>query len=196
MESQLIVGICFALMLSLAVGMGSIAQEARGFPGDGLIPVLTACSQNGEFYLFARPDGRIELVRLEDEVIVRTIYHCDPRGAVFSSDGRLIATAGLSNGRPAKLKIWNVADGDFVREMETEVHNEIQLSFSPNGKYLASSAFGSRIDLWEVATGVKIQSIQANTKVARLFFSKHGEILVATDCDGSAWLFPVEQRIE
>lgn len=194
MQSQLIVGVCFALMLSLAVGVDGIAQEARGTPSAGSIPILTACSQDGEFYLLARPDGRIKFVRLEDGSTVRTIYHCNPRGAVFSSDGRYIATAGLSNGRPAKVKIWNVADGCFVREIETEVRSDIRLSFSPDGKYLASTASRLRIHLWEVETGSLKQSVQANTNVARLFFSRRGEILVAVHCDGSARLIPVKKE--
>jgi WD40 repeat protein len=193
MQSQFIVGICFALVLSLAVGVGSLAQDTAPMPPSLSLPVLTACTQDGEFYLLAKPDGRIKFVRLEDGATVRTVYHCNPKGAVFSPDGRLIATAGPSNGRPAKLKIWNVATGGFVREIETEVRADIQLSFSPNGRYLASTAPDCRINLWDVATGSRAQSLQANSNIARLFFSKHGQILVAIHCDGSARLFPIEK---
>ena len=192
MQSQIFVGFCFALLLSLAVGMGSFAQEAKVTRPAGAIPVLTACTQDGEFYLLATPDGRIKFVRLEDGSTVRTIYHCNPTGAVFSLDGRFIATAGLANGRASKLKIWKVVDGAFVREIETEVQGDIRLSFSPDGKYLASTDTRARIHLWEVETGSLKQSLQANMEVARLFFSKKGEIVVAVHCDGSARLFPVE----
>lgn len=196
MQSQFIIGACFALMLSLALGINGIAQDSRETPSADSIPVLTASSPDGEFYLIAGSDGRIKFVCLEDGGLERTIYHCNPRGAVFSSDGKFLATAGLSNGRPAKLKIWNVADGHFLREIETEVHNEIQLCFSPNGKYLASSDSGSRVNLWEVATGLLKQSVQANTNVTHLFFSKHGEILVAIYSDGSTRLISFQQKAE
>lgn len=196
MQSQFIVGFCFAMMLSLAIGMEGVAQEARGTPPPPLLPVLTACTQDGEFYLHATSDGRIKFVRLADGSTVRTLYHCNPTGAVFSPDGKLIATAGLSNGRPAKIKIWQVADGSFFREIETEVKGGIKLSFSPSGKYLASTASSSRIHLWEVETGLLKQDVQANTNVARLFFSRRGEILVAVHCDGSARLFSVEEKEE
>ena len=197
MQSQIFLGFCVALMLSLAVGIESFAQEARVTrPARpvGSIPVLTACTQDGEFYLVATSDGRIKFVRLEHGSMVRTIYHCNPTGAVFSPDGRFIATAGLANGRPSKLKIWKVADGAFVREIETEVQGDVRLSFSPDGKYLASTDAQSRIHLWEVETGSLKQSLQANMEVARLFFSKQGQIVVAVHRDGSARLFPVEKE--
>jgi WD40 repeat protein len=193
MQSQFIVGICLALILSLAVGIEGLAQESAPMPPTLSLPVLTACTHDGEFYLVAKPDGRIKFVRLEDGATVRTVYHCDPKGAVFSPDGGLIATAGPSNGRPAKLKIWNVADGRFVREIETDVHTDIQLSFSPDGKFLASTAAGFRINVWDVATGSRKQSFQANANIARLVFSKRGEILVVIYGDGSARLFPMEK---
>src|SRR5687768_16357021 len=96
MQSQIFVGFCFALMLSLAVGIETFAQEPGVTRPVRSIPVLTACTQDGEFYLLATPDGRIKFVLLEHGSTVRTIYHCNPTGAVFSLDGRFIATAGLA----------------------------------------------------------------------------------------------------
>ena len=46
-------------------------------------------------------------------------------GLDFHPDGRLLATAGGLTGRSGQLKLWNVADGQLVREIATRARHDL-----------------------------------------------------------------------
>lgn len=172
---------------------GSDCQQPGSAPTNCTAnPLLTASTRDGNFYLVAKPDGRIKYVHLEDGFRVRTIYHCAPRSAAFSPDGTLIATAGGPSSHPSKLKIWSVSDASLLHEIETAVQPNILLCFSPTVNTLPAPARGGQIELWDVATGCCMQTLEGNAEVVRLFFSRRGDILVAIQDNGRARVFPID----
>ncbi len=81
--------------------------------------------------------------------------------AVYSPDGKILATA-VNNGR---IHLWDAADGKDIGVLESEKNTSVlSLTFSPDGKTLASAGMGydranqeftrlpTKLTLWDVAT--------------------------------------------
>ena len=154
-------------------------------------PNLAACSPDGEFYAVATPNGRIKYGRTQDGATLRTFYQCHPRAVVFSPDGRLLAIADGSNGCPAQLKVWKVADGALLCKMETAMGNSPLLCVSQDGRLLASTDEGSRLNLWQLPQGTLKWSATIPQAITRITFADQGRAVVVVCADGSTKHFPV-----
>ena len=80
------------------------------------------------------------------------------RSVAVSPDGKLLASAG--NDRIVKL--WNLADGQPVRELPGHELDVFSTLFHPGGKFLLTGELKGQVHQWEVATG----------KLARKFDAK------------------------
>ena len=87
----------------------------------------------------ATPDGRIKCGSTREGARSRTLQLCNPRVLVFSPDSRFVAGAGGSIGCPAKIKVWQVADGAMICKLQTEAGTDPLLCFSPDGLLLVST---------------------------------------------------------
>ncbi|MCH7727050.1 MAG: PQQ-binding-like beta-propeller repeat protein [Planctomycetes bacterium] len=67
--------------------------------------------------------------------------------AVFSPDGKLLATGGI------QILLWDVATGQKIRTFDDLDKNHLSLAFLPDGKTLASCENQSVVHLWDVSTG-------------------------------------------
>lgn len=103
----------------------------------------------------------------------------------FSPDGKLLATGGGEPSRSGELKIWNVADGVFVREV-MEAHSDViyGLEFSPDGKQIASSASDRFAKIFEVETGAFVRSFEGHTHhVLGVSWRADGRLLATSGAD-------------
>jgi WD40 repeat protein len=66
--------------------------------------------------------------------------------AVFSPDGKLLATAGADR----VVRLWNVADGELVRTLQGHTMSVTALTFSADGKRLLSSSLDRTIRVWHL----------------------------------------------
>jgi WD40 repeat protein len=101
----------------------------------------------------------------------------------FSPDSRILACAGEAKG----ILLWNLAARSVLRKLACpKVH---ALTFSPNGKRLASSHADGNLRLWETATGKQVFCLpfRVNLDAARI---NQREALRAEDGSPAIHVFP------
>jgi WD40 repeat protein len=79
------------------------------------------------------------------------------------------------------VKLWEVATGRLKTTFTGHAALIWSLSFSPDGKILASGSYDGTIKLWDLATGEPRTTLRGS---ARLAFSPDGTILAATTDHG------------
>jgi len=104
-------------------------------------------------------------------------HHNDVVDVAFSPVSKwTLATASFDD----TVKIWNIATGKVLHTLYGHSLPVISISFSPDGKVLASVGRDSKIILWNVRTGKKIKELnEADTK--SIAFSPNGKLLAFAD---------------
>lgn len=154
-------------------------------------PNLVECSPDGEFFVLGAPDGRLKYIRTANGVTQRTFYQCQPRAVAFSPDGNLLVAAGPANGKQGKIKVWRLADGALVCQIQAELGARLQLYFSHDGQWLAGTGSDSRLHLWQLPQGTLRRSCTLPGDVIRAAFTQDGQAVVAICADGSTTRFGI-----
>ncbi|MEX0867744.1 MAG: WD40 repeat domain-containing protein, partial [Pirellulales bacterium] len=137
--------------------------------------------------VWAQPLGR-SAERVIDQIELARGKETPPvvTGVAFSPDGSLLATAGDDH----RIRLWNPADGAFVRELAAHPDWVRSIRFSPDGKTLASAGDDRQIKLWQVATGDLLRTMaQPEAVVFCLRFNATGDTLAAAGFEKTLRLF-------
>jgi WD40 repeat protein len=160
------------------------------FSPDGLTAML-GIGGGGAMLLDANPDS-------DDFGETRRVFIVDDSYApsvAYSPDGSLLAV-GSGNGH---IYISDAETGAALHHIVIEgTSNIIDLDFSPDGTILASTMNGGLIALWDVASGQRINTIDAHRgSVLSLDFSLDGRTLLSGGSDFQVVLLDVStgQRI-
>jgi hypothetical protein len=121
-------------------------------------------------------------------------------GEAFSPSGRVLAAASTS-----ELVLWNVADparprllGSFAAPVQTDNPGNFDLgdgdlTFSPDGRVLASASGTDQITLWNVTRPARATRIATLTGIGDYFtalaFSPEANLLAGVTFDGSLLVF-------
>jgi WD40 repeat protein len=145
---------------------------------------------------FSADDGQVAVAEYFGAVSIRDtakgkekIPALFPAGdrVAYSSDGRLLATAGLPD---KTVKIWDAATGKPVRILVGHTDLVRGVAFSPDHRHIASAGWDKTVRVWEAATGKPVRILSGHTD--RLFcvaYSPDGKWLASggEDCTVRLW---------
>jgi len=143
--------------------------------------------------------GRNQQSYILDELKETRLLHVLEVGRVrvssvaFSPDGRTVACGDYGNGSPGSVRLWEVATGRQLRQLEVGrggADGRVRVSsvaFSPDGRTVACGEYGvygydrsdgpGSVRLWEVATGRQLRQLEVGigcVVVSSVAFSPDG----------------------
>jgi WD40 repeat protein len=154
-----------------------------------------AYSPDGRSLATASWDGTVKIwdVRTLAQGRDPVVLHKLPTGpdlvywtAVFSPDGRYLATSGNRRASaervyPGEVKIWEAVSGKELCTLEGQEDRAWwALAFSPDSQWLATGHKDNAVNLWNVQTGRKKRSFRGHTSpVQCVAFSSDGRFLAS-----------------
>jgi hypothetical protein len=112
--------------------------------------------------------------------LIRFAFSCDGQYLAWSENSKDVAKN--------KFTIENLKSGKRD-SFEIDRHQPI-LDFSPDGKWLAAGGYGTKADIWEVATGKKVRDFESDTAGGLTpVFSPDGKILALGNRNSEPRLF-------
>jgi WD40 repeat protein len=116
----------------------------------------------------------------------------------FSPDGQTLATGGGEPTRSGEIKLWNAADGRFLREFGN-VHSDavLALDFSPDGKHLASASADRFVRVVDLGTGKVTKAFEGHTSyVLGVAWKSDSRTLASAGADNviKVWNFVTGER--
>jgi WD40 repeat protein len=146
-----------------------------------------------------RPDGKLlaaggyrEVVLLDPRKQEITAKLGEQSAAVtalaFANEGHRLAVASGSTGTAGEIRLYTATNGQIDPKPERVwiAHGDIiyDLTFSPDGKVLASTGYDRLIKLWNVASGNEIRTLKDHSDtVYGLAFSPDGKLLASAAAD-------------
>lgn len=114
--------------------------------------------------------------------------------------------AGLHGGRNESITIWNGETGDILNQFNQEVPNTIAgvvvlhaLSWSPDGRYIATDSVINTITIWDIQLGIIHSTIpQTETSfhnIVELLWSPDSTYLLSGSVNGSIRVWNVQSSI-
>jgi RNA polymerase sigma factor (sigma-70 family) len=136
-----------------------------------------AFSPEGNSHLLAITAEKVILLwNAEARHIVRTISiegEHRPTGLAFSPDGTTLA-AGIGK-MGAEVRLWRVADGTFLRRFTSEKNIWVsKVSFSPDGKVLAATAWQGLSLIFDTGSGNELDSFGKQLTFEKAFNASAG----------------------
>ena len=94
------------------------------------------------------------------------------------------------------MKVWNVADGKFVRSFEGHTHHVLGVTWRADGRMLVSSGADNVIKVWDTRTGDQLRTVQNQftKEVTSVTFVGDSDTVVAVSGDARVRLMNAGQR--
>src|SRR6516165_6326358 len=120
--------------------------------------------------------SQLQLFRMGDEVA--------PWSMAFSPDGcRLAVGGGLASGT---VTVYDIMSGQSLLPLRGHVQRAISVTWSPDGRRLASCSLDRTVKIWETETGQEVLTLRGHTDlVGRVVFDPRGRRLASCSEDGT-----------
>jgi WD40 repeat protein len=146
-------------------GTGETVHLLSGFEGWSR---TVAFSPDGSQVAASSTDGKIWIWSVESGKQIRTIESKNWQTTLaWSPDGKYLASGWVN------ITIWDVATGQRVRNLEGHGDEIRSLSFSPDGRLLASAGLDKTARIWKVESGALLQTLEPTGFV---YFSSRGPV--------------------
>src|SRR5262245_318132 len=131
--------------------------------------------------------GTVRLFAVDSGNVLRTLHagNYTSHGLAFSPDGEIVAA---STG--PTIYLWNPKTGELIRRLEGHKDWLLALTFSSDGKKLASHARDKMTKVWDVAGGKLVQEFEDyHDGSASLAFAPGDKTLASTGHNGTVHLW-------
>lgn len=111
----------------------------------------------------------------------------------LAPDYQVVALRSYSNKR--KVRLWNLSTGKEMSTLEGHVDNVISVTFSSDGKTIASTSADMTIRLWETWTGTETHMLKGHeAAVSVATFSPNSSLLASASHDNTVRVWDVTTR--
>jgi WD40 repeat protein len=194
------------ILLDLSTG-----TEIRRFTGHDAAITSLDVTQDGQRILSGSIDRTLRLwdvttgealLTIESPGIVLDVeLSADGRYAVSGSGDRFEDTTRPDNVTDRSVRVWDLESGEEYRHFAPESGFVRAITYSPDGKYVASGTWssgkGGRIHLWNIAENELEATYFGHTDIiSDLTFSTDNNILYSGSWDGTLRVWDVETGIE
>ncbi len=190
--------------MSISVWDVDSGREVRAWHGQSSGGLSLAFSPDGEKLAIANRTAAVKMwhpsSNQETEFTTPGGKHL-ARNAVFSPDGRTLASGGTdfsgevkfrpdgslleAIGGAGAIKLWDVATREVIGTLSGDLREVKSVAFRPDGRSLAGGGEGG-IKLWDVPSGAEVRTLcKASGTVRVVAFSPDGQILASTGYGGS-----------
>ena len=177
------------------VSEGTLRNTLEGHAGE---VNSVSFSPDGKTLASGSSDETVRLWDVSEGTRLRTLPICASVNSVsFSPDGKTLANGHDSGYWKEDIHLWDVATGTFLRALEIpgpdySYFDVNSVSFSPNGKILASASDDGPVHLWDVATGTLRHTFEGHfSDVKSVSFSPDGKTLASGSHAGQTLLWRV-----
>ncbi|MDD5491431.1 MAG: WD40 repeat domain-containing protein [bacterium] len=144
-------------------------------------------SPDGKQIISGGGDGLVKIWDAATGKLLKTLkdHKASINSVVISPDGMIIASAGGNSFQPSdpgdfSIRLWNAASGKLLAVLRGHSWNVRTLSFSPDGKFLASGGFDNSIRLWDIASRKELKVLREQEGgVSGVAFSPDGKLLAS-----------------
>jgi len=168
--------------------------EAIGAPAIGILKKAAKTTADVEIRIAA--EAIIEVFERKNSGVLRIFDKHGNRvnGVAISADGK----RGLSASWDGKLRIWNLENGELIREINVENNPTLMsVALSADGKRALSGSNDHLMRLWDLETGQELRSFTGHPNtVWDVVFSPDGKKALSGCSDPNARLWDVESGKE
>ena len=125
---------------------------------------------------------RMEIATLRHDKLVQAV--------AFSSDGQFLAAGDGSGDGPGTVKVWDIQRRQVIVTLHGDPKEVRTVVFSPGGRYLASSGWDGKLNMWHISDWTLLGTIP-HTAYNDIAFSPDGK-MIAGASNGSVNLWWVE----
>ncbi|MGH6827215.1 tetratricopeptide repeat protein, partial [Methyloceanibacter sp.] len=161
----------------------------RSFDPDEYEPVALAFSGDGARILALASGGYFRWLDVDGGGASPAFGASSCCQLVLSPSGEIAATGSYDE---KAVRLWDLKKSELAADLKAHSDHVVAVSFSPDGKHLASGSYDGTVVLWDATSRELIRKFEPKTgKVYSVAFSPDGKVLASGHDEGDIKLWDV-----